>query len=238
MFDLDQFVADCRAALAQDSSYKSVREVVARAVSNPTAVIKGLGEPKRGQIQKLYHTDDLTILNVIWAPRMTLYPHNHQMWAVIGVYSGREDNIFWRRVPGSPNGTVQAAGAKSLSERDAEPLGRDIIHSVTNPIPRLTGAIHVYGGDFFNASRSEWDPETLREQRCDVDRIMQLFEEQNALYAKHLVPVNEFPVSSSCCLSWFRYRTGACFPYRRSVEASPTGTENAALGTGYSDLFH
>jgi len=22
------------------------------------------------------------------------------MWAVIGVYTGREDNIFWRRVPG------------------------------------------------------------------------------------------------------------------------------------------
>jgi hypothetical protein len=32
---------------------------------------------------------------------------------------------------------------------------------VTNPIPRLTGAIHVYAGDFFAAERSEWDPETL-----------------------------------------------------------------------------
>ena len=43
------------------------------------------------------------------------------------------------------------------------PLGQDIIHSVTNPIPRLTGAIHVYGGDFFAIERSEWDPETLAE---------------------------------------------------------------------------
>lgn len=184
MFNLDQFIADCRSARKQDTSCKPVREVVARAVSDREAVIKGLGEPKRGEIQTLYRSDDLTILNVIWAPRMTLLPHNHQMWAVIGIYTGREDNIFWRRVPGSQGGKVEAAGAKALCEKDAEPLGRDIIHSVTNPIPRLTGAIHVYGGDFFGAGRSEWDPETLKEQPCDVERILRTFEEANALYVK------------------------------------------------------
>src|SRR5437773_6065928 len=134
MFDLDQFVADCRAALVTDKSHKSVREVVARAVSDPAAILKGLGEPKRSEVQKLYRSDDLTILNVIWAPRMTIMPHNHQMWAVIGVYTGREDNIFWRRVPGSDGGKIEIAGAKSLGERDAEPLGREIIHTVNQSI--------------------------------------------------------------------------------------------------------
>jgi predicted metal-dependent enzyme (double-stranded beta helix superfamily) len=180
MFDIDRFIADCRRAVAEDNSHKSVREVVARAVSDPAQVIKGLGEPNRSQVQKLYHTDTLTILNVIWGPRMTVMPHNHQMWAVIGVYTGREDNIFWRRVPGG-NGKVEAAGARALCEKDAEPLGPNIIHSVTNPIARLTGAIHVYGGDFFAAERSEWDPETLLEQRYDVEKNMRLFEEANAL---------------------------------------------------------
>ena len=181
MFDLDHFVADCRAALAADSSHKSVREVVARAVAAPAAVLKGLGEPKRSEVQKLYHASDLTILNVIWAPRMTIMPHNHQMWAVIGVYTGREDNIFRRRVPGG-DGKLEAAGARALSAKDADPLGDNIIHSVANPIPRLTGAIHVYGGDFFAAERSEWDPETLTEGRYDVEKNMKLFEEANALY--------------------------------------------------------
>lgn len=60
-------------------------------------------------------------------------------------------------------GKVEAAGAKAICEKDALPLGHDIIHSVTNPIPRLTGALHVYGGDFFARGRKEWDPETLRE---------------------------------------------------------------------------
>ena len=67
-----------------------------------------------------------------------------------------------------------------MSAKDADPLGDNIIHSVTNPIPRLTGAIHVYGGDFFAAERSEWDPETLTEQRYDVARAMKLFEDANA----------------------------------------------------------
>src|SRR5215469_12245620 len=182
MFDIDQFIADCRGAVAEDESHKSVREVLARAVSNPAGVLKGLGEPKRAELQKLYHSDNLTILNVIWGPRMTIMPHNHQMWAVIGVYTGREDNIFWRRVPGRGDGRLEAVGARALCEKDAEPLGNNIIHSVTNPISRLTGAIHVYGGDFFGAERSEWDPETLQESRYDAAKTMRLFEEANALY--------------------------------------------------------
>src|SRR5437867_1525548 len=145
MFELHQFIADCRAALTADPSHRYVREVVARAVAEPAAVLKSVGEPKCGGLHKLHHSDDLTILNVVWAPMMTLLPHNHQMWAVIGIYTGREDNIFWRRIPGT-QGRVEAAGAKALCEQDAEPLGHNIIHSVTNPIPRLTGAIHVYGG--------------------------------------------------------------------------------------------
>jgi predicted metal-dependent enzyme (double-stranded beta helix superfamily) len=97
MFDLDQFIADCCAALAASKSPKHVREVVARAVCDPSAVLRALGEPKRAGLHKLYQSNDLTILNVVWAPMMTVLPHNHNMWAVIGIYTGREDNIFWRR---------------------------------------------------------------------------------------------------------------------------------------------
>jgi predicted metal-dependent enzyme (double-stranded beta helix superfamily) len=111
---------------------------------------------------------------------MTIMPHNHQMWAVIGIYTGREDNIFWRRVPGGHGGKLEAVGARALSAKDADPLGDNIIHSVTNPIARLT-AIHVYGGDFFGAERSEWDPETLEEGRYDA-RATRIVEDEIAKY--------------------------------------------------------
>ena len=68
MFDLEQFAADCRAALRDPAPHAAVREVVARAVSDPSAVLKTLGGPKQGELIKLHHSPELTILNVIWAP--------------------------------------------------------------------------------------------------------------------------------------------------------------------------
>jgi predicted metal-dependent enzyme (double-stranded beta helix superfamily) len=184
MFDLDRFVADGRAAVAADPSQKLAREVVARAVAEPAAVLKGLGEPKLGHVDTLYQSDDLTILNVVWPPLFTIVPHEHRMGAVIGVYAGAEDNMYWRRVgePGrSPaNSKIEAVGACALRVGDAEPLGREIVHAVTNPIEKLTGAIHVYGGDFFAVTRSEWDPETLMERAYDIDKNLRLFREANA----------------------------------------------------------
>ena len=184
MFELDRFVSDCRAVLGQDRYQPAVREVVERAVSEPQAVLRALGEPTRGGIFVLHHSPELTVLNVVWAPWMTLLPHNHQMWAVIGIYTGREDNMFWRRIGGDPGSRVEAAGARALCVGDAEPLGRDIIHSVTNPIPRLTGALHVYGGDFFGVARSEWDPETLLEQPCEGAKMARRLDEANALFLR------------------------------------------------------
>jgi predicted metal-dependent enzyme (double-stranded beta helix superfamily) len=183
MFDLDRFIADCRAAVAEDPSHKLVREVVARAVAEPSAVMKAVGEPRFGGVEALYRADDLTILNVVWPPLFTIMPHEHRMWAVIGVYTGAEDNMFWRR-KGKPGATrIEAAGARSLRVGDAEPLGPDIVHSVTNPIEKLTGAIHVYGGDFFAVERSEWDPETLAERPFDMDKNIRRFTAANTRLA-------------------------------------------------------
>jgi len=94
---------------------------------------------------------------------------------VIGVYGGREDNIFWRRVKDAPDGQIEAAGAKALSTGDVAPLGSNIIHSVTNPVAKLTGAIHVYGGAFFEVERSEWDVEHLTEQPYDMAKAEAIF---------------------------------------------------------------
>ena len=72
LFDIDRFVEECRGAVAEDDSHKAVRDVTARAVSNPTALLHALGEPTEGAVQKLYHGDDLTILNVIWPAEIVL----------------------------------------------------------------------------------------------------------------------------------------------------------------------
>ncbi len=177
--EIEQFISDCQAAVQDTAPTKAVRETVARAVADVPALEKALGTPERGGVQRIYVSDELTIINVIWAPFMTIRPHDHNMWAVIGVYGGREDNIFWRRLKDDADGRIEAAGAKSLGAGEVRPLGDDIIHSVTNPTTRLTGAIHVYGGNFFEMHRSEWEPEGLTEQDYDIERNMQLFEDAN-----------------------------------------------------------
>jgi len=175
MFDIDRFVSDCRDAVAGDATHKSAAEVVRRALADPAQVLAALGEPTEPGITPLYQSVDLTILNLAWKPSMALPPHNHEMWAVIGIYGGREDNIFWRRIKDHPDGLIEAAGARSLSTGDVCPMGPDIIHSVINPIPKLTAALHVYGGDFFEVERSEWEPETLTEQQLDMEAVRARF---------------------------------------------------------------
>ncbi|WP_380054595.1 hypothetical protein ACFE33_13960 [Falsihalocynthiibacter sp. SS001] len=172
---LERFVEECRDAVRRGGGQKEVSEVLRSYFSDVSNIINELGEPDTPGIKPIFQASDLTIVNVVWSPKMTLQPHNHEMWANIGIYSGREDNIFWRRIKDDPDGHIEAAGAKSLSVGDVTPLGKDIIHSVTNPIPRLTGAIHVYGGDFFEAERSEWDPEALNERPLDMERFKAQF---------------------------------------------------------------
>ncbi len=175
MFDIERFVDDCRKSVGEDPSHHSTAEVVRRAMSDPGAVMDAFGEPTEPGITPLYQSRQLTIINVAWKPSMAIPPHNHEMWAVIGMYGGREDNIFWRRIKDHPKGLIEAAGAKSLSTGDVCPLGPDVIHSVVNPIPKLTAAIHVYGGDFFEAERSEWEPEFLVEQPLDISQVRARF---------------------------------------------------------------
>jgi predicted metal-dependent enzyme (double-stranded beta helix superfamily) len=178
MFDKDSFIQDCVNAVADGQG--AVREVVADAISDSVRVMSELGEPKYAGITPIYKSHDLTIINFVWAPCMILMPHNHQMFSVVGIYSGREDNVFWRR----KETTIEAVGAKSLGVGDVATLGRDIIHSVLNPIGKMTCAIHVYGGDFFNPDepRSEWDPETLIERPWNIDKVKSLFREAEARF--------------------------------------------------------
>ena len=178
MFDKDRFIEDCIAAVGDGQ--QAIREVVTRAVSDASGVMNALGEPRQAGIETLHRSPELTVLNFAWAPCMSLMPHNHQMFAVIGIYSGREDNVFWRRTESS----IEAAGAKTLGVGDVATLGSSIIHSVLNPIGKMTCALHVYGGDFFEPEepRSEWDHETLEEQPWDITRVRKLFSEAEARF--------------------------------------------------------
>ena len=178
-FTRDGFIADCEAAVMAGGGQRDLRALLEHAVSDRARVAAELGEPIRAGIEVLHRSHNVTILNLVWGPHMTAMPHNHHMWAVIGMYGGREDNIFWRELPPDAKWPLEAAGASSFLPGDVGTLGSDIIHSVTNPLGKLTAALHVYGGDFLKQQREQWDEETLVRRPFDRERAARLFEESN-----------------------------------------------------------
>jgi predicted metal-dependent enzyme (double-stranded beta helix superfamily) len=175
VFDVDTFVADCYTAIGDANPRGAVKDVLERAVARGSGVADALPAERAG-IEPLHSSDTLTVIKVVWAPGMTIRPHDHRMWAAIGIYSGGEDNTFFRRAPEG----LTKSGGKELRAGDVCLLGDDTIHAVSNPTSYFAGAIHVYGGDFFTMPRSEWDAETLEERPYDVALTLQLFEEANA----------------------------------------------------------
>jgi predicted metal-dependent enzyme (double-stranded beta helix superfamily) len=167
MFDIAGFVADCVAANASGGGREAVREILAAAMSNPAGLVAAFGEPRRAGVQVLHRSATLTIMHLAWPPSFTQTPHDHLLWAEIGVYSGREDNIFWRRCPPDARWPIEAMGAASLRPGDCRSLDDDVIHSVTNPLDRVTTGLHVYGGDLIAAPRSMWNGETFAEAPLD-----------------------------------------------------------------------
>ena len=177
MFDLDRFLSDCQEARAETEPRRAIRELLARTLERPGDVAAAL-DPTEAGFSLLHHADDLTVLNVVWAPGMDIYPHDHRMWAAIGIYAGQEDNAFFRR-SGLGERTLVESGGKQLFLGDTVVLGDDTIHSVTNPSRGLTGAIHVYGGDFVNQPRSQWGPGPVTERAYDIEDARRQFAQAN-----------------------------------------------------------
>jgi len=173
--NLERFVEACIEANSETDAQSAVLAVLERAVRVPQSLLAALGEPTEAGINVLHQSKSLTIFNATWTPQMNLMPHNHLMWANIGIYTGREDNILWRRTEEK----IEAFGAKTLFAGDAAALPVAAIHSVTNPLPRFTGGIHIYGGDFFDTARSQWNPETLQEEPSDGAVIREIFAREN-----------------------------------------------------------
>jgi predicted metal-dependent enzyme (double-stranded beta helix superfamily) len=176
---VEDIVAKCQGSLTEHSPALAVRDVLRELVDNRSGLERALGPVERGGITSLHNAPDLTVLHVAWTPGMALYPHDHRMWAVIGLYGGQEDNAFFRRAPEG----LEEVGGRELPAGEVLVLGEEAIHSVANSRREFAVALHVYGGDFFSVERSEWDPQTFKERPRDLERTRRLFEEANARWS-------------------------------------------------------
>ena len=169
MFSIDQFVADCQGKRAS-----AVKELLEEALRDPESIKQALagidaeiGQSNIGDMA-LYKSPQLSVLKAAVPAGFKSPPHDHRMWAVIGVYEGQENNTFYRRSDSS----LERAGGKELKTSDVLVLGEDAVHAIENPLDQTSYAIHVYGGDLPNAERSMWNPFTLKEEPCVYEGLM------------------------------------------------------------------
>ena len=178
-FDRDEFVSACLAAVrAGDDGRSAVRELVERAVSDPGAIEREVRPRSESPMMTIWHrSEELTALHIVWPPDVDLFAHDHSMWAVIGIYGGREDNYFYKRLD---DGRIEPHRERTLLEKDVVTLGSSVVHSVANPTREWTAALHVYGGEFFRTPRTLWHRESWDPVPLDPQMIQNRLEEAAA----------------------------------------------------------
>lgn len=203
MFDPEELVARCRSAQNDADPAGAVGEVVAQAVADPRALQAALPHLGVGGQVTWHRSPELTVQLIVWPPGIVTPPHEHRMWAVVGVLAGREDNEFWRRTAVG----VERSGGRSIDEGNLVVLSDDAVHSVSNPRRSPTVGLHVYGGDILGEARSEWDHDGRDEHPFEgenVRRLLGLLEEQSRQLGRPLrfdeireTSLNSYPMARS-----------------------------------------
>jgi predicted metal-dependent enzyme (double-stranded beta helix superfamily) len=173
MFDLDRFIETCRGVAHEPHGPKQVLELMREAIADPAALkaaVPPLPEGKNVLTAPLFRSPEMTVLNAALQPGLVSIPHDHHMWAVIGIYDGEEANTFYRRA----EGRLEVANTRTIHAGEAILLGADVIHAIENPLGRPTLGLHVYGGDLLGAARAMWDPATGEERVYDVPEFNRL----------------------------------------------------------------
>ena len=170
MFDKEAFVAGCRRALETEDPQAAVRDLMEQALAQPDALAAALNRENAPMVDFLYRDETLTVANMRTAPGSVSPVHNHCMWAVIGMYTGQEDNHLYQRA----GEDIEETELKSLRPGDIFLMDPSLIHAIENPLPELNGAIHVYGGDLQERpGRSLWDPVTMQEVPYQFDKVLE-----------------------------------------------------------------
>jgi predicted metal-dependent enzyme (double-stranded beta helix superfamily) len=161
MTSVDDLVEECRKAASE--SVLAVKEVVERATYES---VDGLSD--KAGIRVLSCDASLTVAHVVIPAGLPKsLPHNHRMWAVIGMEKGREANEFYRR----SGDTLEESGGRVVEAGEVLALGPEVIHRVQNPLAHgSSSALHVYGGDLLTVARSMWTKPGWHEEQFDEGR--------------------------------------------------------------------
>jgi predicted metal-dependent enzyme (double-stranded beta helix superfamily) len=152
-FDGSEFAQACVTMLGEPDPLGAISELVARAISDPSALAAAFPVPVDPDDDGvLYQSSDLLVVSALFPAGFTTGIHDHTVEAVIGVWSGHEDNHLYRRTEAG----LEEVDGRRVETGEVLVLDRSAIHDVHSPPARWTAALHVYLGDLNGVSRHSW----------------------------------------------------------------------------------
>ena len=176
-YDLDQFIADCRAALSRNPGPKGREEVrvrLERLLSDPQAVARYCGDDVPKGLKVLYEDPDLgfQVLAHINEKARVSPPHDHgASWAIYGQAKEYTDMTEWERVDDGAD--AERAELKPTKKYRLNPGQAGIyqdgaIHSID--YPDNSRFIRVTGTNLDRIKRDSFDLETGKVNRMTPQR--------------------------------------------------------------------
>lgn len=175
MFDIDSFVAACRAARHEKDGPERIAALLKEIVEDPRAIEEAVEKrrdgKRAGEMAEVFASDDdLTIYQLSFPSNLFGAPHDHAGWAVIGVYSGVEAFNLYR----AEKGVLEKAGRQVLRAPDVAILQPDLIHDIDNPGGVASGSIHVYSNRHFDLpTRRIWRDEAASPEPFTIARSLE-----------------------------------------------------------------
>jgi hypothetical protein len=163
-YTLEQFSADCRAALLKDSGpvgRELVRQYTERACADPALIAKFLGPNANDERRILYEDPDLhfCILAHVYKGTKNSAPHDHgPSWAVYSQVTGVTEMTDWRLIEKPANGRpgkVEKVRTYRLTPGKAHLYNEGDLHS-----PRReseTRLIRIEGVDLTKVKRDKFE---------------------------------------------------------------------------------
>jgi|SRR5579863_8065165 len=157
-YTIEQFAADCRAALRKDpgpAGRELVRQFTEKACSDADFVAQHLGPNVQDERSILYEDPDLhfCILGHVYKGVKTSSPHDHgPSWAIYGQAAGVTEMTDWRLV---------------AKPTDAQPGKVAKVRSY-----KLTpGVAHLYGEGDLHSPRREGETRLIRIEGRDLTKV-------------------------------------------------------------------
>lgn len=155
-FNLNELVEAIKVASREANPLTCVKAILDQVFRDPVAIRDSMPSFEQDETT-LFEDDRISIWHCRFNPGTPIPPHDHQMSAIIGIYTGIERNCFYRL---QTEGTLTSSGHTDMEPGRVLKIAPTAIHSVECISEEPSCGIHVYFGPLTKIDRSLFDQKT------------------------------------------------------------------------------